>query len=304
MAGKKSKVPKGDFNFSSKDIDSDMFVPEKAIDIMKYGVITVPKKASVYEAISVLVSRGYSGLPVVDETGMVGMISEKDVLQLLYDTHFSAGVVEEFMTKNVISFSPEDMLIDICECFMKSDFRRVTILHHGRLIGIVSRADMIRAHKDRFKPEVTTKHEHIFMAEDVMQCGLMTVKRKTPIYEVMNIMAKRQISGLPVVDDYMNLEGIITEKDIMKLLYDPHAKSGVVEDHMSEEVISFNREDNLFDVCDCLINNIFHRVTIVEGSRLVGIISRADIISYILKNRTAINKARNAEMPCQAACLS
>jgi CBS domain-containing protein len=84
----------------------------------------------------------------------------------------------------------------------------------------------------------------------------------------------------------MNLIGIVSEKDILKLLYDPKVKPGKAEEFMTEEVVSFNQNDSLLDVCDCLINNNFRRVPILDQGRVVGIISRADIIVYILKNKS------------------
>lgn len=266
----------------------------KAKDIAKFGVATVRKEESVYKAIGIMAEKHISGLPVVDDTSLVGIISEKDVLKLLYDTEFLPGKVEDYMTKDVVSFDLEESLADICDCLINNHFRRVTILHQGKLAGIISRADLIKANKDRFKPQgsdsKSTEHKDGFLARDVMRCGLLTVKKETPIYEAMEILATWHITGLPVVDDYMNLVGIVSEKDMLKLLYDPEANLGKVENSMTEQVISFNHDDSLFDVCDCLINNRFRRVPILDQNKLVGIISRADIIVYILKNKSAIFK--------------
>ena len=54
----------------------------KTKDIMQYGVATIDKKTSVYQAIALMVKKNVTGLPVVDESGLAGLISEKDVLKL------------------------------------------------------------------------------------------------------------------------------------------------------------------------------------------------------------------------------
>jgi len=108
----------------------------------------------------------------------------------------------------------------------------------------------------------------------------------------MDILATRNITGLPVVDDCMNLVGIISEKDMLKLLYDPNVKAGKTEEFMTEEVVSFNHDDSLYDVCDCLMNNNFRRVPILDQSKVVGIISRADVIVHILKNKSGFFGAK------------
>lgn len=121
--------------------------PGKAKDIAKYGVITIEKDKSVYDAIRKLVEKNISGLPVVDDTGLVGIISEKDVLRLLYDKKLLRGSVGDYMTGDVVSFDEEDNLANICDCLVNNHFRRVPILHRGKLVGILSRADLIKANK-------------------------------------------------------------------------------------------------------------------------------------------------------------
>ena len=62
------------------------------------------------------------------------------------------------------------------------------------------------------------------------------------------------------------------------LQYGSGISSGAVEGYMTRDVVSFGKNDSLFDICECLISNNFRRVTILDGATLVGIISRADII--------------------------
>jgi CBS domain-containing protein len=283
--------------FSAGEATAVMREPQKAKDIMKYGVITVRKDASIYEAIGILIEKDISGLPVVDQTGQVGIISEKDVLRLLYEKESVSGTVGEFMTSTVVSFEPEDSLSDICECFVQNAFRRVTILEAGRLVGVVTRADMIRANKYKFRREGSAADfsgRENFLARDVMRYGLFTVRPETTIYEAMDILASKNITGLPVVDDCMNLVGIVSEKDILGLLYGVETRPQTVGEIMTEEVVSFNHNDSLFDVCDCLINNDFRRVPILDRGKLVGIITRTDIIEYILRNQAGVFKQRRA----------
>jgi CBS domain-containing protein len=60
----------------------------------------------------------------------------------------------------------------------------------------------------------------MFEIENIMTKELVTVKRDTAIQETIGIMVENNITGLPVVDDQMQLIGVISEKDIMMLLYD------------------------------------------------------------------------------------
>ena len=80
------------------------------------------------------------------------------------------------------------------------------------------------------------------VAKDVMKSGLLTVRTSTLVYEAMEILATKNVTGLPVVDEYMNMLGIISEKDMLKLLYDPNAKPGLVEEYMTAGVIGFEQK--------------------------------------------------------------
>jgi len=103
-----------------------------------------------------MVLNNITGLPVVDTRGaLLGIITEKDVLVLLCnrieetDLDLSVGQVGEFMTRRVICFGPEDSLQNIAECLSTQAFRRVPILENGKLVGIISRRDVIRYLRDR-----------------------------------------------------------------------------------------------------------------------------------------------------------
>ena len=125
----------------------------------------------------------------------------------------------------------------------------------------------------------------MFEAKTIMKTDLITVKRQSQIYEAIRTLVENNITGLPVVNADMTLAGIITEKDVLKLLYDNQDKPGKVEDFMTEKVISFDRQDSLIDVAESFMNNHFRRVPILADGKLTGIISRKDIIAYISKLR-------------------
>lgn len=120
-------------------------------------------------------------------------------------------------------------------------------------------------------------------AKDIMTTDVITVKSQTPVYEAIRKLIDNNITGLPVVDDDMNVVGVVSEKDMLKLLYDLEKEGGTVADCMTETAVSFDPEDDLLDVCNCFIENPFRRVPILSDGKLAGIISRADVIEYILK---------------------
>lgn len=62
---------------------------------------------------------------------------------------------------------------------------------------------------------------------------------------------------------------------------------------MTGDIISFDEEENLANICDCVMYNYFRRVPILQHGKLAGVISRADLIVHILKNESAMFKNRH-----------
>jgi len=126
----------------------------------------------------------------------------------------------------------------------------------------------------------------LLKAKDIMNENIVSVTKETPMIEAARIMARNDISGIPIVDDQMVLEGVITEKDILALFdvlqYD---ENRTVNSAMTHTVISFDANDLLLDICDCLKDHEFRRVPVTENGKLVGIISRRDLMLHIVKQR-------------------
>lgn len=125
----------------------------------------------------------------------------------------------------------------------------------------------------------------MIQAKDIMQCDLVTICKDASVFDVIDILGEKGITGIPVVDESMDLLGIVSEKDILTMAYrficdpeDESVKSKTVGDVMISEVVTFRHDDNLADICQCFLNNPFRRVPVLEDGKLVGIISRKDII--------------------------
>jgi len=143
----------------------------KASDVMSVDVITVPTAASVQEVAGLLLKHRISALPVVDEEGaLVGIISEGDLVRraevdtdqrrswwldiLANKTNEALATeyvkshsrrVEDIMTRDVVTATPATPLRDIATVLEKHRIKRVPIVANGKLVGIVSRANLVQA---------------------------------------------------------------------------------------------------------------------------------------------------------------
>ena len=120
-------------------------------------------------------------------------------------------------------------------------------------------------------------------AKDVMTEHIIYVEAGTPIRKALELLIDYDISGIPVVEGGKNLVGVITERDVLGLFSAPEDVEGkTVGDFMTQPAVSFEEHENLSDVCRCLADYYFRRVPVTSQGRLVGIISRRDIIRNIL----------------------
>lgn len=119
--------------------------------------------------------------------------------------------------------------------------------------------------------------------KNIMQDKVIYVKADTPIYDAIETLVEHNITGLPVVNDDMTIAGIISEKDVLSLISDIKDNSATVADFMKTDVIAFDEQDDVIAVCECLLNNPFRRVPITANEKLVGVISRKDLIKYIIE---------------------
>lgn len=119
-----------------------------------------------------------------------------------------------------------------------------------------------------------------------MTTDVVTVNKETPLTKAIDVLVKFNVTGLPVVNKSNELVGIVTERDLLTLTHSLATKSytskmttQTVADVMTTEVKSFDVNDSLANVCQCLMEGKFRRVPIVLDKKLVGIISRKDLIA-------------------------
>jgi len=121
-------------------------------------------------------------------------------------------------------------------------------------------------------------------ARDIMTTDVVYTKKDAPVLEAMKLLIDHEITGVPVVDNDMNLMGILTEKDVLELFYAPeHGKGKSVEEFMTQPAVHFDEDESLEDICNLLIDVTFRRVPVTSHCKVVGIVSRPDIIRHIFE---------------------
>jgi len=130
-------------------------------------------------------------------------------------------------------------------------------------------------------------------ARDVMTTSVVTVRPDDTIEHAIERLLRHRISGLPVVDEANNLIGIISEYDLLHLLFDSVKPSGSVADCMNDRVVTVLESDSIVEVTERFVDGTFRRLPVVRGGKLVGMISRHDLIRLIrdVRNRLGVQLA-------------
>jgi CBS domain-containing protein len=119
----------------------------KALDIMNTPIIAASRKASAREVALYMLLGGFSGVPIADrESELVGIVTELDLIRALRaGKSLDATDVDEIMTSNVFAVDVETSMEEIMEILDTERILRVPVTRSGKLVGIVSRPDLLRA---------------------------------------------------------------------------------------------------------------------------------------------------------------
>jgi CBS domain-containing protein len=109
-------------------------------------VVTTRAETFIWDAARVLLDKGYGGMPVVDSSGkLIGMVSGFDVISK------TGRTVGEIMSRGVVWAKPSDSLQDVIQLMGLHGIRRVPVCDGERLVGIISRSDLLAHFTDQYE---------------------------------------------------------------------------------------------------------------------------------------------------------
>jgi CBS domain-containing protein len=116
---------------------------------MTRRLVALSPETEILQAMNTLVEKNISGAPVIDEDGrVIGILTNKDCLKVAFNATYHSqygGVVADLMTTSVVTVSPDDAIISLAERFLKERYHRYPVVEDGRLVGVISRQDVVRA---------------------------------------------------------------------------------------------------------------------------------------------------------------
>ena len=129
-------------------------------------VVTIGPEDTVREAVARLARENIGALVVVAEGGSpVGIVSERDVVRVAAtDDQVLARRVRGIMTREVVTATPDDDLLAVAHVMTERRIRHLPVVAAGRLVGIVSIGDLVKAQRDQYQGELDTLQAQLFAA--------------------------------------------------------------------------------------------------------------------------------------------
>ena len=216
-------------------------------------------------------------------------LREKSPLDL--KAHPSKSRDGEIMTitkTSVITMAITTPVYDGIQLMVEKGFRRIPIVDPGtkRLRGIVTAYDLIdylgggekfqiiqREHAGNFFRAINEPVRHI-MTSDVI-----SVSSSAKINEAIDLMVKRNVGCLPIIDKEIRLRGIVTERDII-MIFRGIVSGTKVSELMSKKVVVATPETSILEAERLMIKNGFRRLPIVSEGQLVSLVTVTNILRF------------------------
>jgi CBS domain-containing protein len=125
--------------------------------------------------------------------------------------------------------------------------------------------------------------------KDLMRRRVITFKEDTPIDEVAETLRRRKITGAPVLDQAGEVVGIVSELDVFTK---PGRTAG---DIMSSHVISVSEETGIDEAARILAGERIRRLPVMSAGKMVGLISRSDVLDFFASSHWACSTCGNTE---------
>jgi CBS domain-containing protein len=139
----------------------------------------------------------------------------------------------------------------------------------------------------------------MYEVRDAYTPDVVSIDPDATIEAALHVLIENDVSGAPVVDKHGRLCGIISQFQLLEIAFDPEVRQGLVRDVMTRKVITVKENTLLATVANVLMVRRIRRLPVVREGKVVGIISRGDLVKYFAKTgerlRPFIDNLRRAK---------
>ncbi|MBL8888731.1 MAG: CBS domain-containing protein [Planctomycetaceae bacterium] len=276
-----------------------------ADEIMRRNLVTLGPETPVLDGIALMLRHNISGMPVVDrQQNYLGVFSEKSCFRALSHMIEAAGQcgmlmphVHEFMNRQVVYLTPEMDVFDGIEKLLSRRISGAPVLDEdGRYLGIFSEKTAMTVVVHAIYDHVPSSQVSRFMNVDHNR----VIDGRDSLFRVATIFLNTAYRRLPVLRDD-HLAGQVSRRDALRAQYHmisgldrvtqraldtdeelAHFRHGRVADYMDQRAMVKEPSDDLLGIAEAFLNSPYRRLPVVENGKLIGQISRRDLLEVAI----------------------
>ena len=191
--------------------------------VMVKDLITVDEDDDLTDVAKILIDKNIGAIPVLSDGEMVGIVTKSDFIYLCKAKAYEKISVKDIMTTDIISISADDRLVHARKVIMDSGVGRLLLTEDNELAGIITSKDIAKAFVS-FRKHTPDKYQASqikeLVAGDYMSTNVETISQDATVPELADAMLETGYNGYPVVDDDDQIIGIVTQSDLLKLIYE------------------------------------------------------------------------------------
>jgi len=258
-------------------------------DVMNHDVVTTDPEETVRGAAHRMAEKGISSVVIVDRGQVMGILTETDLVRRVcngrYDLEKTS--VAEVMSCPVITTGEHESVLAAGEIMERNRVKRLPVLRGDEVVGIVTQTDIVR---------VLTSSGTRQKVSEIMSRGVFGIQRSETVASAAGLMSLHGISSV-VIFDGGEVVGVFTERDFLKrvIAAGRAADKTRVEEVMSSSVMSVSPEYAVFNAKKVMESTDIQRLAVVEGGKVLGIVTQTDIFMAI-KERLQAEQAKHMQL--------
>ncbi len=218
-------------------------------DIMVRDVASATLPGSRDEVLKILKNKHISGVPVLKDSKIVGIVTRTNLLQKPEEEQLAL-----LMTRDPITISPGSDLQTAARLLLENEIRRLPVVDNGKLVGLVTVADVVGTIAD-MNIDIPIK--------DYVEEEVVAIYSETPLPVVARIMELAGVKAVPVLDGNLELVGIISDRDVIA--------ASVIEDSVEMSDMSAGLDDDAWtweSMRDTM--SIYYSVSRIKVPNMIG----------------------------------
>ncbi|GER93978.1 hypothetical protein A45J_1736 [hot springs metagenome] len=243
-------------------------------DIVCRKDICLNEGATLKQAIDLMESNGKGVVVILKDAIPIGILTERDIVEIVYSGTDINSPAIKYATKNLITTHEAKAIGYALNLMVSNNIRRIIVVDKsGSFIGVITQQDMVKHLEDDFYRS-TLKIRHVI---EKMQ-PLIYIDQDSSLNDAIKKMIENKVSAVPILKDSKAV-GIITEKDILKVVKNGISLNSLASEFMSHPVITVRLDEPVTHAVEIMNTKNIRRVVVVNSnSTAVAIVTHRDLL--------------------------